>query len=148
MTSCKLRLGSSFEEFISTLRLDPSNTDDVRIYHVMVVPKSSLHVPFPRSLTQIASTKQSRVGSDLSTIRTRCYRIYSTARRYKLPTIEPRSISRLFCKNRRRSTWPRVLRLEQDMTWLMKHPDQTAPKLSSTGYFGNHCAKGNSNTKC
>jgi hypothetical protein len=37
-TSSQLRLGSSFEEVTSTLGLDPTNTDDVRIYHLMLVP--------------------------------------------------------------------------------------------------------------
>ena len=37
-TYCQLRLGSSFEEVTSTLGLDPTNTDDVRIYHLMLVP--------------------------------------------------------------------------------------------------------------
>lgn len=37
---CRLRLGSSFEEVTSTLGLDPTNTDDVRIYHLMLVPRT------------------------------------------------------------------------------------------------------------
>lgn len=36
-TPCQLRLGSSFEEITSILGLDPANTDDVRIYHIMLV---------------------------------------------------------------------------------------------------------------
>lgn len=46
--ACQLRLGSSFEEFISTLMLDPSNTDDVRIYHLMLVPKSFTACTLPQ----------------------------------------------------------------------------------------------------
>jgi len=42
--SCQLRLGSSFEEVTSTLGLDPTNTSDVRIYHLMLVPyRSNFH---------------------------------------------------------------------------------------------------------
>lgn len=37
---CRLRLGSSFEEVTSTLGLDPTNTDDVRIYHLMLVSRT------------------------------------------------------------------------------------------------------------
>lgn len=37
-TSCQVRLGSSLEEVTSTLGLDSTNTDDVRIYHLMLVP--------------------------------------------------------------------------------------------------------------
>jgi len=35
-SSCQLHLGSSFEEVTSTLGLDPTNTSDVRIYHLML----------------------------------------------------------------------------------------------------------------
>ena len=37
---CQLRLGSSFEEVTSKLGLDPTNTDDVRIYHLMLVQRT------------------------------------------------------------------------------------------------------------
>jgi hypothetical protein len=44
---CQLRLGSSFEEVTSILGLDPTNPDDVRIYHIMLVMGSIL-LPYPR----------------------------------------------------------------------------------------------------
>jgi hypothetical protein len=55
----QLRLGSSFEEVTSALGLDPTNADDVRIYHLMLVPRSPfpLYPCYPALLTQIASTK-------------------------------------------------------------------------------------------
>lgn len=37
---CQLRLGSSFEEVTNILGLDPTNTDDVGIYHIMLVMQS------------------------------------------------------------------------------------------------------------
>ena len=37
-TPCTLRLGSSFEEVTNVLSLDPTDAEDVRIYHIMLVP--------------------------------------------------------------------------------------------------------------
>lgn len=36
-TPNKLLLGSSFEDFISAMRLDSSSIDDVDVYHLMLV---------------------------------------------------------------------------------------------------------------
>lgn len=33
----QLRLGSSFGEFTSAMRLDPSSVEDVGVYHIMLV---------------------------------------------------------------------------------------------------------------
>jgi hypothetical protein len=43
---CQLRLGSSFEEVMSTLRLDLSNADDVIIYRSMLVLASLSHFTY------------------------------------------------------------------------------------------------------
>jgi hypothetical protein len=43
---CQLRLGSSFEEVMSTLGLDLSNADDVIIYRSMLVLASLSHLTY------------------------------------------------------------------------------------------------------
>jgi hypothetical protein len=46
---CQLRLGSSFEEVMSTLGLDLSNADDVIIYRSMLVLASLSHLRYTHS---------------------------------------------------------------------------------------------------
>ena len=47
---CQLRLASSFEEVTSALGLDHTNAEDVRIYHIMLVP-DVLTVPMRYRIT-------------------------------------------------------------------------------------------------
>lgn len=54
--SCKLHLGSSFEDVTSTLGLDPTSTGDVRIYHLMLV----LRIPNSTTSTVTRDTDADR----------------------------------------------------------------------------------------
>ena len=138
--SSKLRLGSSFEEVTSKLGLDPTNTDDVRIYHLMLVQRTlPLHPRYPAMLMWIASTKQNRVASDLSRTGMLCCHNSSTTRWCNLPTIGRRSISNFSYRRQRRSTCLHALTLVRGTTW---HLAQTTRTLLSVGYFGKLCGEG------
>ena len=155
--SSQLRLGSSLQDFLRILQLDPSNAKDVKLYQTMLVsihrqqPSTCPSTPLTTSMlttnppTYFPLSKKSKPAACASaTTAPRSSPNSSPTQRSKRPSTEPKSTTQSSCKNPRVFTSLRPRRAARGIIWRIIRGGAIVRRRRSIGCFGRRCGLGSS----